>query len=210
MSTDFDLDGWLDDAALPERTVEVCLRGDLLARLEDLERQAEAADTPGMMNSPAAAIVREIEALQEQMRASTKALKLRALPRTEYTKLESAHPVRKDNDADKRCGWNSETFPEALIRRCLVEPTFTDAQWARFVDRLTQAQYDRIGVVALELNKRDVSVPFSFAASRIRQNSGDESRRLNGSESASDGSTGGNRAERRRTSTTKKGASSGR
>ncbi len=199
-----EIDAWLDEAQLPERTVEVCLRGDLVARIEELERQAEATDQPDMMNNPALMIVREIEALQEQMRASTRALRLRALPRTEYTALEAAHPVRKDNEHDKKTGWNVETFPEALIRRCLVEPVFTDAQWSRFVDCLTQHQYDRLGVVAIEVNKRDVAVPFSFAASRIRSNSEGESKRLNGSGSPSEGSTDGNRAARRRTRTTKK------
>lgn len=187
-----------------ERTVSICLRGDLVAQLEDLERQAELA-TKGRKaaskeDAGPAAIVAQIEALQEQMRESTEVFRLVALPPRQYRKLRAAHPPRRDDageldDHDLRLGFNRDTFPHALIEASTTSPELTGEQWlellghseaaaaaleaegrdAEIVDsKLTYSQFMELANAAWRLNEGDVDIPFSRAALLMNRSSGDE------------------------------------
>ncbi len=170
------LDELLNSARLPERTVQVCLRGDLQADFEELQRQLVAAQ-----NAPRDSIAdggtvhdlaQQIEALREQMTSHTLTVRLRAMPRADFVDLSKPHKVREDEPRDRILGVNTETFFPTLIRRAVVEPAFTDAQWERFTAALTDQQYDEIATAAWNLNRGKVDVPFSLAASQIMSNSG--------------------------------------
>lgn len=164
-------------ARLPESVVPVCVRGDLAAEVEELNRRlAELKERPTdrlVGNPEARRIAEQIEALRAEMAEATVKFRLRALPHREYAKLEAQHPPRKDDDRDTTVGFNLETFPEPLIRACLVEPQLDDDAWQHLIDSLTFHQWDALFTAALMLNRREVSIPFSLAASRILRDSGE-------------------------------------
>lgn len=175
-----DLDVLLGEARLPEKTVELCLRGDLVAEVEDLERRlaaAQAADRPGMLTSGAEArrLAEQIEQLRTQMRDASVTFRLRAMHRREWRALLDAHPPRRDEHGQllqqDTIGLNSATFFDALIRASVVEPQLTDQQWELLFDRLTSRQYDDLHSTAWRLNRNEVDVPFSHAASAILRTS---------------------------------------
>ncbi len=192
----------MKQARLPERTVPVCLRGDLVADHEALERKLkQLQDRPadGMEGAGVGDLVERIEALQADMAEATQEFRLRALPGPKYRALMAAHPPRRDGDeadkGDANLGFNQVTFMPELIRLSVVEPQLDDDDWRELLGDddeerarlaaagkadqvvdglLTDRQFGDLGDTAYFLNRGKVDVPFSFAASRAKRASADE------------------------------------
>lgn len=172
-----DFDALLDEAALAESIVPICLRGDLVAEHEALDRQlAQLLEQPvtKLGGDGRGELQQQIRALEEQMTAATVTFRFRALVRADWHAFVAEHPPRPDDEGDARRGINRGTFFEALVRRCLVEPVVSAEQWARLDQVLTDRQFDQLADAAWAINRRDVDVPFSEAASRLSRSSGAE------------------------------------
>lgn len=164
-------------AKLPERTVDICLRGDLQADWEDLRRQIVAleaeAQADDRLNSAARKQQRDLavrlEELEAEMRDQTIVFRLRALPRKQWDALMKEHPPRSDNDEDTYLGYNPDTFMSAAIQACTYSPDDLDAAtWDDLFDnRLTRQQFAELQDAMMALNVRKVSIPNSRAVSRI-------------------------------------------
>lgn len=177
-----DFKALLAGARLPERTVPICLRGDLTAEFEELERQlADAQRTSAASmedTATAGGIAERMEELRQEMKAHTYPFRLRAMTRPAWRAFIADHPPRKDDETgelderDRYVGINSETFYPALVRTSVVDPVMTDDEWRLLLDEaLTDRQFDALSNAAWELNRRDVDVPFSLAASRMIRSS---------------------------------------
>jgi hypothetical protein len=172
-----DFDALLDDAKIAEKVVPICLRGDLVAEHEALDRQLEQLiDKPvtKLGGDGRGQLQQQILALEAQMAAATVPFRFRALTRADWHAFVAEHPPRPDDERDARLGINRATFYEAMVRRCLVEPVVSAEQWERLDKVLTDRQFDQLADAAWGINRRDVDVPFSEAASRLSQNSGAE------------------------------------
>lgn len=188
MSTDFA--SKMAGARTPERTVPVCLRGDLVAELEDLERQAQQARanrSPSKEDATAAELVEQIRAKQDEMREATEVFRLRALAPRKYRALREKHPPRRDDEGepdrgDVSLGFNRDTFPHVLIPLCTVVPQLDEQQWHELIGDtetaalaleaegkadevvdglLSYSQFMALANTCWDLNEGDVSVPFS-------------------------------------------------
>lgn len=186
-------------AQLPERTVPICLRGDLSAQIEDLEaRHAEALAMAGnsLAGGPEAPadLAEQLAKLREQAAEHIYQFRIRALPRRRWDTLVAAHPPREG----KRETLNPETFFDALVRTSVVEPELDADDWddllgvdvehegdCRLDDPdttneacpcryavLTHAQFTALADTASDVNSRDTNIPFSPAASMLRRLSG--------------------------------------
>lgn len=172
----FDFQAWIDQARPAERTVSVCLAGDLVAEIEALERRAAelaaGPDTSSKEGDPRTDTVEQIRALQERMRAATRDVRLRRLPARAYRELRAKHPPRRDGDTpdqgDVNVSFNRETFFTALIPACAVDPVLTPQQWEVLLDEddgpLSYGQIMELADAAYKVNEFEVSVPFSPAA----------------------------------------------
>ncbi|GAA3416226.1 hypothetical protein [Streptosporangium vulgare] len=165
----------------PEKTVPICLAGDLQAEFEDLERDlAIARDKPaegtlaGGSNPIATTIAQQIVELRERMREHTTVFRFRGLPRKAWSDLVAECPPGDDAKEGADVDW--ETFGVALVAACVVEPTMTVEDAGQLAEVLTQAQWDSLFAAAYSVNKRDVDVPFSYAASAVLQTSKKNSR----------------------------------
>lgn len=164
--------------SLPTASVAVCMHADLTAEHEDLDRRLkDALNAPRdslAAGSNATALSEQIRQLEERMREHTVTFVFRALPRPQWKKLIADHPPRQTPDGqvderDKYIGVNTETFFPAMIRACCVDPVLGDDVWQLLFDeKLTDRQFDGLSNAAWDLNRREVDVPFSLAASRIR------------------------------------------
>lgn len=170
------------EAKLPERTVEICLRGDLVAEHEQAERELEQAQkqtADSLAGSGVGELVERIESLEAEMRDSTVTFTLRALSRPQYRALSLEHPPRRDEDGavvedDRGMGFNVDTFYDAIIRRSVVDPEMDAGDWDALLDRITDRQFELLGAAAFLLNRADVDIPFSLAASRAKRASAGE------------------------------------
>lgn len=178
-----DLKAILGAAKLPERTVPICMRGDLVAEYETLERQLELVNrrpVDSLEGNGAGELVDRIEALQEEMRASTVTFRLRALPKPRWRALLAEHPPRKDDDGnplpeDAQIGVNLDTLWDAIARACIVDPDVDDETWQLMAGdegKLTDRQLGQLADAAWALNRGDVDVPFSHAVSQARRTTG--------------------------------------
>ncbi|MEU4367556.1 hypothetical protein [Micromonospora chersina] len=187
----------IKNARLPEKTVPVCLRGDLVAEFEDLERRLEEAlRTPATSaeDDRSAVIAERMEELRSQMIEETTSFRLRAMPKPRWREFIGEHPPRQleDGELDERdrlIGVNVDTFYDALIRQSVVNPALDEDDWLDLLGGvrkgedgveeeiegvLTSRQFDELADAAWALNRREISVPFSPAASRMTRSSATE------------------------------------
>lgn len=170
------------EARLPERSVPLCLRGDLAADFQALEAELDAARIAAgdSLDSGAGEIIDRMEAVQALMRENTYPVRLRAMPGPEFRALIAQHPARRNeageiDKAEQGFDFNVDTFFEPLLRACLVDPDLTSKDdWRAFVDGITDYQFNQLAVTALNLNRGKVDVPFSLAASMMKPSSGGE------------------------------------
>ncbi len=172
------LDSMLDGARLAERSVELCLRGDLQADFEDLERcltelrSADQRDTRLTSGAEGRALAEQIEALRAEMADSVVEFRLRALPKSKWSKLMRDHP-----GTESKQQFNVDTFVPAYLRLCIIDPELSDEQWVKLVGDdetdgvLSSAQYDLLADTGWQLNRQDAKVPFSQLASVLLRNS---------------------------------------
>ena len=161
-------------AKLPEKSVPICLRGDLLSEWDTADAELMQISRTELVAPSLAdggrrrALAEQMEALREQMLAESVQFRLRAVGRRRWTQLLAEHPPRDGVDSDRALGVNGETFFTAIVRACVVEPVLTEAQWAGLLDEtLTSAQFEALADAAWTLNRKGVDVPFSRAASRV-------------------------------------------
>lgn len=170
-----DIDAIVDGAQRVRRSMPLCLRGDLVAEYEELERQrdeaekaAEQTDLGDSLAStkPTAAIDARMDGLRAEMLAGTITVVMQSMPRKEYNKLVKQHPPRRDEDGaiyaeDRALDINMETFWEPLIRACWVSPVLTKARMTRILDEIvSDQQYSELADLAMKVNRGKVDVPF--------------------------------------------------
>lgn len=162
----------LQQAKRRSTTQDVCLRGDLASRYEELGRElAELPDNNKLGGDPnRERIESQMDEVREQMQAGTVPFVMRALPQPDFQRLVDAHPPRRDGDEvnqlDASYGFNRSTFFPALFRASVVDPQLDDDDWAvLFAQALSTVQVMGLGMEAYRLNAQDVDVPFSRAAS---------------------------------------------
>lgn len=166
----------------PEKTVSLCLAGDLQAELEDLERALAAArerPSGGTLaeSAPPEArqIAQQIQDLQARMREHVTVFRFRGLSSKGYSDLVAQHPPTAE-DKEEASDVNWKTFAPGLVAACAVSPPMTVEEAGQLADALTQAQWDALVVAAYSTCKRDVDVPFSYAASAVLQASAKNSK----------------------------------
>jgi len=179
-----DIAALLAEARRPERTIEVCLRGDLRAEWELLDeqlREAEKKPRTSLGEEGPVELAQQVEALQEQMKSSIVTLRLRAMPRREWTSLVAEHPPRPDAAEDKGNIVNMATFFDVAAPRTIVEPELTDGQFEQLADAISNGQWTQLANAVWAVNAGSVDVPFSHAASRISRKSAETSKQPNDS-----------------------------
>lgn len=134
----------LEQATPRTKSVRLCLRGDLLAALSD----AEAAAAPSLAGE-----TEDVTLLRKQVDESTVDFVVKGASRARYAALEAKHP---DPDGE---GWNMATFPEALVRECLVSPVVAPEQ--PLADALTYGEFEKLftAAVAASIEVNEVPLP---------------------------------------------------
>lgn len=188
-------------ARLAERSISVCLRGDLAADFDAAERelkQAQESPADSKEGPGVGSVIDRIDALREEMLEHTEEFRLRALPDATFHAFKAAHPPRRDDDGtlnatDAQLGFNVETFFDALLKvsvaspdmgvdvdayletlRAGGHPVLPDGDWPELMKVLTNKQYSDLTDLAWFLNRGEISIPFSQAASLAKRNSGGE------------------------------------
>ncbi|MFG1847775.1 hypothetical protein [Micromonospora carbonacea] len=180
-----DADKILTGARMPEDQVPVCTRADLVAEWKRLGQELAAAKVknaadPRLSGSGTGDLIARMEALREEIEASTVLFRVRALRRKVWNDLADAHPPRKTggrvHPEDEPLGVNRATFLPALVRASTVEPQLAEETWAALLDPdgelLSEQQWRRLWRACWNLNVAEIDVPFSVAGLLTNPGSG--------------------------------------
>jgi hypothetical protein len=148
-----------------ERVVDLCLRGDLVAEHDVLERQIRDANTVvgeralGDGGTPRALAVR-VQELERQMRAASRPFRFRALPRSKWDALRK----RFESESD-RTGYDMEALAGPLVAASCVSPAMTEEKLDELREVISHGQFQELFGAAWDVNTGAVDVPFSLIAS---------------------------------------------
>lgn len=155
----------LAEATPRERTVKVCIRGDLAGRMEELQDELAQTSTdwePSDLTDvhPGRAIAEQMRELREQIRAAERPFTLRYIGDKAYSDLMAVHPAENDNEA-----FNSETFPRALVAASCVDPAMNEEQAAQLFEKINEGEIKKLFDAAWDVHNSSDIIPFSLAAS---------------------------------------------
>lgn len=150
------------EAAVPrERTVGVCLAGDLAGEVDRL--QAELAGfsegwQPTSMGDtdPRLDLVQRINSLRDKMRAGAVEFHFTALGHITYSRLIAAHPA----PAGSAEPYDPGTFLPALLAHSCTDPVMTTGQALALLDLLNDGQARELFAAALAVNEEPSPLPF--------------------------------------------------
>lgn len=153
----FNVDDWLNDARLPEKTLLLCLRLDLVAEYEELKRK-RPRDTDSLSDGDGD-LAEQLDELRERMKAATVTVRMRALTRKRRRQLLDANPPTEGDELQVAAGYNPEGFFAAAVPESIVEPKLTGEQWERLQAKLTEDQWGELCDLFNALNHRKVDIP---------------------------------------------------
>lgn len=150
-----------------EKTVMVCIRGDLAGeaeRLQDeLSRVSEDWEPTDLGDvHPARAIAERLKAVHGQVREAEEPFKLRYIGDKAYSDLMAAHPSNDDNEA-----FDSEAFPRALVAASCVEPVMSEEQVTQLFEVINEGEIKKLFDAAWDVHNSSDVIPFSLAASAL-------------------------------------------
>lgn len=151
-----------------EAEVRLCVAGDLAAKADRLDEQIEAASArPGPTSladvDPRIALAAELDKVHAAMRTSEVTFRFQALGRAAYSDLLAAHAPRPGVADDSV--WNGDTFPDALIAACCIEPVMTLEQVGALNEVLNQRQRNGLFNTAWFAQMGETKVPTLRVAS---------------------------------------------
>lgn len=146
------------------RTVDICLRADLVDEYELLEARiakAKEAAQESLGGVDTGAMEARMAELRAEMAENSVTFRIRGLPKREFAELASQYPPREDNQRDAFVGFNLDEVVEQLIRRGTEEPVLDEDDWLALLgEALNTATYEKLTAAAWAVNKVDVSAPF--------------------------------------------------
>lgn len=107
------------------------------------------SEKPEDLKGKLAKVRADLEDARAAVEESMVCLTMTGLNRKEFRRLMVEHPPRDDDHLDLQVGYNGDTFPDALIQRCIVrvdnnsgEPI--DNEWDRWADEMPQGDWEEI------------------------------------------------------------------
>ncbi|MER6531154.1 hypothetical protein [Streptomyces sp. NPDC001508] len=157
----------LKQAKPRERTVMVCIRGDLAGEAErlsdELAKVSEDWEPADLTEEhPGRKIAARLKQVRDQAREAEVPFTLRYIGDRAYSDLLAAHPSDKDEEL-----FNSDTFPRALIAASSVDPVMSEDQVTELFEVINEGEIKKLFDAAWDVHNSADTVPFSLAASAL-------------------------------------------
>lgn len=169
-----------NDVRRAEKTARICTRPDLEADIDALEAElADLTDENGRPIHPiedrdlsgdagvrtALTVSEEIRALQEQMAASMRGVRMRALSADDWQAFRQRHKAAFESDDFLRNSELPRVVYEELIALCAAPPLNSPEAVAKFKSKYGINQIDELAAIAYRVNLGSgVSIPKSPAS----------------------------------------------
>jgi hypothetical protein len=150
-----------------ERTVPICIRGDLAGEVERLAEEISKVSSdwePADLTEehPARALAARLKEVREEAKAAEVPFTLRYIGDKAYSDLLAAHPSQDEGQL-----FDAQTFPRALIVASCVDPVMTAEEAADLFEVLNQGEIDKLANAAWDVHTSVDIAPFSLAASAL-------------------------------------------
>jgi hypothetical protein len=164
-----DFDSVKKRATLPTRTVPLCLAGEMVEQIAQLEQQFADAAPPTNIGeaSPKRIIAEQIAELQDEMREATVEFQLRAMGARTWAKFWASMPTRAEKESDE--AWEERVYPfyADLVSRSCVDPVMSVEQVDELVELIHGGAWSRLANQCITLNMGGIDIPNSAAASEL-------------------------------------------
>jgi hypothetical protein len=151
----------------PEWTEPICMRGDLIATILELDRELARIkqENPNQMlvgSTKARDVAAQMAAVRAEADENTIKVRLRGMDKTDWKALVAEHPPEDPSQEFAPSIYND------AIPASIVEPELDADTMEKFLEGLTQGQWDQLAAGAHLVNVGDGRVPFSDLESRAR------------------------------------------
>lgn len=170
------VDDILNELQAREVPATVYVRGDLVARIRQLQAQlgtAKRYDAEHNEPDTAPAIEADIQRLSDDLTASARTFTFRGLPHHEWmTLLASCPPTDKDREQGR--DYDGERFPAlAMAASCIDPDDLTEAKVRDLAERLAHGQFEELwkACYLANLGVEDGDIHFFAAAIGATRNS---------------------------------------
>lgn len=174
MSKDFptlSLDEILNGRKLPQKSIPICMRLDIMADIEELERAIQAAQGNAVDDVRMTGTESDVESLTEKIRELeaigrqyTVDLRIQALDRKEWA-AQVAEASTEDDDGNSKLNLSDLTANVLALPGVILAPEMTADQRDRFLAGLSDGQWETVMQGTFNLNRRTVTVGKSLTAS---------------------------------------------
>jgi hypothetical protein len=154
------------------RDITLCLDGTLslkrdeameeLAKLARSTENGKSAPDARLSADPVLTATKLVESIEDEMRANSITLRITAVSFGEYNKFIIQNKPRKDSEADRSFGFNTQEFFLFVARRTGTyideagnENAIDKAEWDAIEESLTDGDHDRIAGAILDINRRE-------------------------------------------------------
>lgn len=150
-------------------SVDIALDPTLKPQMHDLEkqiRQARRDDQRENRNPQAPALVKQLEAVEQEFRESVVTFTFQDIGRSRFEALVETHPpteaqIKKHGDS---LSWNPETIAASLIAATCIDPEITLEDAEQLVADWSTGDVQLLFNAALQVCLETASVPFSRTA----------------------------------------------
>ena len=171
---------------LKRARTQICLRPDLVLEWERLNEElakstTPAADGAGRLNGGPSAtaatkrLAKQIVELESEIESASAWFEYEAMPNEDFRALCVKYPPRKDNQFDLMTGYDRDAVADVLIRKCLVDPVFTDNGWTALMSKLAPSEWGALRDAVFDANGGTDTDPKSQLASQILSRRGNAS-----------------------------------
>lgn len=156
-----DIKALIATAKRPARTVELCLRGDIVADIETAMRDLAIAQE-FKDETEVDRLAKLIIALKEEMSDSVVQVRLEAMQRDKWLEMLAMHPGRPGEEPDDSLGFNPKTMYPDMIRSSWATPELEPADLEALLAELNDGQFSELAEAAFAVNTRGAVVPFGW------------------------------------------------
>lgn len=145
-----------------ETTVPVRTRGDLDARIEQVEEQLKGLRSDSLADPAREALEAELADLVDQ--SPTRVFTIRSIGQRAWRDLLATHPPSEEQRR-QFYDHDPDTFPYAAVAASVSDPVMTAEQAVELADRISLGQWVKLWNAVLAVNVGGETIPKSVTAS---------------------------------------------
>lgn len=170
------IDQILSGRKRPQKSIPICLRLDVMAEIEELERQITdrqrgvTDDDPRLAAGEieTAELADRIRSLEAEARQYTINLRVQAMERTDWAAAVAVR-TETDDEGNKQLDMSGVVEDVLFAEDVVISPEMTTKQLRRLIAGLSDGQWERVMKDVFNLNRRTVDVGKSLTASLVTQ-----------------------------------------